>query len=62
MLLVFTNINTDTVCLKMSDLKTLFKKSRSNHSEEFWKIGPLILANPQTIHMKKYRFIGWKIY
>ena len=29
MLLVFTNINTDTVCLKMSDLKTLFKKAEA---------------------------------
>ena len=37
MLLIFTNINTHPVCLKRSDLKIWFEKSKSNHSEEFWK-------------------------
>ena len=56
MLLIFTHINTHTVCLKSSDLKIWFEKNRNNHSEEFYKIVLLKVANPWTIRTKKYRF------
>ena len=42
-----------TVCMKKPDLKIT---STSNHSEEFWKIDLLKLANPRAILMKKYRY------
>ena len=58
MLHMYTNINAHTLCLKKTDLKIWFGKCISNHTEEFFKIGLLKLANPHTINMKKYRFIG----
>ena len=58
MLPIFTNTNAHTVCLKSSNFNISFEKSRKNHPEEFWKKRYLKLANPQTVSINKYKFLG----
>ena len=62
MFIIFTNINTHTVCLKRWDLNIWLEKTRGNHSDEFWKIGLLKLANPRTIRIFKFITLNFSKY